>query len=143
MYGNTGRLVQTIVDTLKEEGVTVNVHQVPATHLSTVLASAWKSTGLVLGMPTYEYKMFPPMANVVDIFERKHVKNKLVFRFGSFGWSGGAQRELDETVKKLKWDCLDALEFQGMPSAEDEERARAGARELARRVKAASSGKTG
>jgi anaerobic nitric oxide reductase flavorubredoxin len=37
-------------------------------------------------MPTYEYRMFPPMARVVGMFARKKVMNKKVLRFGSFGW---------------------------------------------------------
>jgi flavorubredoxin len=119
MYGNTAKLIDTVEQTVRDSGLKLNQHQVPQTHYSYILSSAWKSTGLILAMPTYEYKMFPPMASVLDIFNRKHVQNKKVFRFGSFGWSGGAQRELDGMIKSLKWDCLEAYEFRGNPDEND------------------------
>ncbi|HOV62707.1 MAG TPA: FprA family A-type flavoprotein, partial [Spirochaetia bacterium] len=93
MYGNTEKMLPSILEGIRIEGVPVSIHRIPEEHVSYVLSSAWKSRGLVLGMPTYEYKMFPPMAYVLDILERSHVAYKKVLRFGSFGWSGGAQKE--------------------------------------------------
>ena len=96
------------------------MHRVPEDHCGEILASVWSSTGLILAMPTYEYKMFPPMAAVLDELCRKKVQNRKVFRFGSFGWSGGAQKELDEIVtrNKITWDFLEPVEFQGSAKAE-------------------------
>jgi flavorubredoxin len=86
-------------------------------------------------MPTYEYRMFPPMAWVLDMFGRKKVWNKKVLRFGSFGWSGGAQRELDNLTEKMKWHFLDPVEWQGRPDEAVLARAEEQARELARDIK--------
>lgn len=122
MYGNTAALVPTIVKTLEKEGITLHVHEVPRDHASFVLASAWQSSGLIIGMPTYEYKMFPPMYHILDIFERSHVKNRKIFRFGSFGWSGGAQKQFDPFVQALGWECLGVVEYQGAPKEDDYKR---------------------
>ncbi|MDD2297311.1 MAG: FprA family A-type flavoprotein, partial [Sphaerochaetaceae bacterium] len=135
MYGNTAALVPLIQKTLEDEGITVHLHQVPQEHASFVLASAWRSSGLVLGMPTYEYKMFPPMAHVLDILERSHLNNRKVMRFGSFGWSGGAQKQFEPFVDALKWDCVGIVEYQGAPKASDRERAVESAKKLAQSVK--------
>ncbi len=135
MYGNTGSAVNEIIRTVRSEGVPIHVHQVPQDDSSYILASAWKSAGLIIGMPTYEYRMFPPMANVLDLFDRKHVKNKKVLRFGSFGWSGGAQKECDALTEKLKWDYLEPVEWNGAPSQDDTSRLLEQVRTLARKVK--------
>jgi flavorubredoxin len=135
MYGNTRRMVDPVVEGIESEGVPVHIHRIPQEHVSFVLADAWRSTGIVLGMPTYEYKMFPPMAHVLDILERSHVQNRLAFRFGSYGWSGGAQKQLDEFTGAMKWDCMEPLEFAGAASAEDLDLGRKRGAELARRVK--------
>jgi len=134
MYGNTESMVDAIVSGLESENVPVHVHRVPQDHVSYVLASAWKSSGIIVGMPTYEYKMFPPMYSVLDILERSHVMNRKVFRFGSYGWSGGAQKQFEEFSSKLKWDSLDPVEFQGAPTQGDREKAFTRAKELAREV---------
>jgi len=136
MYGNTAAVVPVIVDALQASGVTVHVHQIPGSHVGDVLASAWTSTGLVFAMPTYEYKMFPPMHAVIDELCKKKVQNRHVFRLGSFGWSGGAQGELDEMVAKYKpgWQFVEPVEFAGRATEADIETIRQRSKELAKRV---------
>jgi flavorubredoxin len=135
MYGNTAALVPIIKEAIEEEGVKVHLHEVPKEHASHVLASAWRSSGLVIGMPTYEYRMFPPMYHILDVLDRSHVNNRKVMRFGSFGWSGGAQKQFDPIVQALKWDCLGVVEYQGAPSDEDKKKAIEVAKALAASVK--------
>jgi flavorubredoxin len=135
MYGNTEKLVNNIVQGVRKEGLPVNVHRVPNEHVGTILASAWKSAGLILGMPTYEYEMFPPMAWTLDMFRRKKIWNKKVLRFGSAGWSGGAQRELTALTEKLKWEFIDPIEWMGAPSETELQQALDQSQALARMVK--------
>lgn len=138
MYGNTEAAVPVAVEALKEAGLEVREFRVPQTPLGDILASAWVSTGIVLAMPTYEYKMFPPMADVLSELGRKHVQSRQAFRLGSFGWSGGAQTELDEISEryKLQWNFVEPVEFKGRPKEADLAAVRAGAARLAEQVKA-------
>ena len=140
MYGNTERLVNSIVQGVRSEGIPVHVHRVPDEHVGAILASAWKSTGLVVGMPTYEYEMFPPMAWTLDMFRRKKILNKKVLRFGSKGLSGGAQKELTAITEKLKWDFMEPIEWFGAPTEKELELALESGKELAKQVKAACAG---
>ncbi len=134
MYGNTGQVVNSMVQGVRAEGVPVHIYRVPHDHVGFILASAWKSSGLILGMPTYEYRMFPPMAWTLDMFGRKKVWGKKVLRFGSFGWSGGAQRELELLTEKLKWDFVDPVEWQGRPTDDILAQAAEAASSLARQL---------
>jgi anaerobic nitric oxide reductase flavorubredoxin len=135
MYGNTRQVVNAMVEGVRSEGVPIHLHQVPNDHVSFILASAMKSTGIILGMPTYEYKMFPPMAWTLDMFDRKKIWHKQVLRFGSFGWSGGAQRELEMLTAKLQWTFVDPVEWQGAPSEDVVRQAGLQAKKLAQRLK--------
>jgi len=121
MYGNTGEAVPTVIRTLKESGLRWREFRVPETDIGEILASCWTSTGIVLAMPTYEYKMFPPMAAVLDELGKKKVLNRHVFRLGSYGWSGGAQAELEEISRRHKtgWTFVPPVEFKGKPTAAD------------------------
>ena len=121
MYGMTEKAVNYVKELLEKETIKVNIHQVPNDSWGTVLTSAWTSTGIILAMPTYEYKMFPPMAATLEELGRKKVANRKAFRFGSYGWSGGAQKELDEIMERwnMKWDFLEPVEFAGCPLEED------------------------
>lgn len=119
MYSNTEKMLRSVLKGIASEGVHVEIFRVPEDDKSYILASAWESAGLIFGMPTYEYKMYPPMEDLISLLAKKHVWHKKVFRFGSFGWSGGAQKHFDQMTEKLKWDCLEPLEFQGGPTDED------------------------
>ncbi len=135
MYGNTEKVLHSVIKGVRSESVPVHVHKVPEEDVSWALSSAWRSRGLIFGMPTYEYKMYPPMTNVIRMFETKHVCNKKVFRFGSFGWSGGAQKDFDAATEKLEWDFLDPLEWKGLADEEIHSIAYEKGKELARMVK--------
>lgn len=121
MYGMTEKAVNYAVKILEKENITVHAHRVPETSWGTILSSAWTSTGIILAMPTYEYKMFPPLAAALEELGKKKVLNRKAFSFGSYGWSGGAQKELKEIMEKYKmnWDFLEPVEFKGAPSSQD------------------------
>jgi len=137
MYGNTERGLQAVLAGLEDEGVRYTTHRVPNEDASYVLADAYKSEGILVAMPTYEYKMFPPMAYILDLFERKHVWGRSALRIGSWGWIGGAKKEYEEAIAPLKWKCVEPVEWAG--AADDATLAllRERGRELARNVKSA------
>jgi flavorubredoxin len=137
MYGMTEKGIEPVVEGIKSEDVKVNVHRLPETNVSFVLPSALRSTGIVVASPTYEYKMFPPVAHVVDDLGRKRVFNRKAFYFGSYGWSGGALKELEELVERyrMKWDFLEPVVFKGAASKQDLETIYQRGQELARLVK--------
>lgn len=137
MYGNTEKGLRAVLDGIEDEGVPYSVHRVPNEDVSFALADAWKSEGIVVAMPTYEYKMFPPMAWALDIFERKHVWGRKALRIGSWGWVGGAKKEYDELVAPLKWDCIEPVEWAGSPGPETLADLREAGRFLAREIKGA------
>jgi len=124
MYGNTKQIVPTVVETLRKKNLPVHVFQVPGDEIGSILASAWKSAGLVFCMPTYEYKMFPPMALTIEELLVKKVTKKKVYRFGSYGWVGGAQRDFDAKTEKAGWDILGHYEWQGAPTDADQDAVR-------------------
>lgn len=135
MYGNTELMLRSVLRGIASEGVDVEIFKVPQDHISFIQASAWESAGLVFGMPTYEYKMYPPMKDALNIISEKRTWHKKVFRFGSFGWSGGAQRDFDNITEKLKWEFIEPLEFQGAPSEEQLEEGYKRGKQLAQQVK--------
>lgn len=121
MYGMTEKAVHFLNRIFEEHQIKTHIHRVPETSWGTILKSAWTSKAIVLAMPTYEYKMFPPMCAVLEELGSKKVTERLAFRVGSYGWSGGAQKELDELMirKKMKWHFIDSVEFKGSPKDED------------------------
>jgi flavorubredoxin len=117
MYGNTKAGVDAVIRGIEAEGVPYTCRRVPDENVSWVLTDAYKSSALVLAMPTYEYAMFPPMAYILDIFRRKHIFGKKVLRIGSWGWAGGAKKDYEAVITSLKWESLESVEWPGYPDS--------------------------
>lgn len=135
MYGNTERGLRAVIDGIEAEGLPYTIHRVPNEDASWVLRDAYKSEGIVMAMPTYEYRMFPPMAYILDLFDRKHVWGRQALRLGSFGWVGGAKKEYDNRIAPLKWTSMESVEWAGSPDEDMLETLYEAGRELARRVR--------
>jgi len=134
MYGNTKAGLDAVARGIERGGARFTAHRVPDDGLSHALAAAYRSSGIVIAMPTYEYGMFPPMAHALDMFRRKHIFGKKALRVGSRGWVGGAKKEYEAAVEPLKWDSLDSVEWAGFPGAGDLALLEERGAELARRV---------
>ncbi len=121
MYGNTTKGLDAVLRGIKaaDASLPVTVLPVPLTDSSEVLAAAYRAKGLVIAAPTYEYRLFPAMAQLLDLFGRKHVTGKKALRLGSWGWIGGAKKEYDALVEPLKWEQVESYEWQGVPSDAD------------------------
>ena len=137
MYGMTEKAVNFAESILKREGIKVNKLKMPLESESEMIATVFKSAGIIIAAPTYEYKLFPPVAAAIDELGRKRITGKAAFRFGSYGWSGGAEKELKEIIERnnMKWDFVDSVEFEGYPKEEDLIKIESGILELIKKMK--------
>jgi anaerobic nitric oxide reductase flavorubredoxin len=119
MYGNTEKMMNAVAQGVSREGVPLSIFDVTHTHVSYILPSLWTQGGVIVGAPTYEGSLFPPMAQALEMAAQKRIHNKKVARFGSYGWSGGAQRHFERLIEPLKWELVESLEFVGGPTEED------------------------
>jgi len=119
MYGNTEAMMNAVARGVSREGVPLSVFDVTRTHASYILPALWTQRGVMVGAPTYEGSLFPPMAQVLDMAAHKRIRNKQVARFGSYGWGGGAQRDFERIIEPLKWELVESFEFIGGPTEED------------------------
>ncbi len=119
MYGNTERYMTTVAQGIAQSGIPIDVFDISRTSASYILPGVLKNRGIVVGVPTYEAGLFPPAAHLMDLIARKNIRYKDVAIFGSFLWSGGAQREFSKIIEKLHWNMIDTREFQGGYKVED------------------------
>jgi anaerobic nitric oxide reductase flavorubredoxin len=119
MYGNTEKMMNAVAQGISREGVPLSIFDVAHTHASYILPALWTQRGVIVGAPTYEGSLFPPMAQALDVAVQKRVRNKQVARFGSYGWGGGAQRHFERIIEPLKWELVESFEFMGGPTNED------------------------
>ncbi|SHK02714.1 Flavorubredoxin [Geosporobacter subterraneus DSM 17957] len=103
MYGNTGKMAETIARTLSEEGVkNIRIYDASKTHISYILRDIWKYKGLIIGSCAYNNNLFPPIDNLTSKLIHIGVKNRILGIFGTYSWSGGGVSNLKKFAEQIK-----------------------------------------
>ncbi len=135
MYGFTERMMNAVAQGANETGVPVNIFDAGRMHPSYVMASVWQSEGVIVAAPTYEGELFPPVDRVLRAAVTKMVKNRKMALVGSYGWRGGAFREVEELVEPMDWETVGKLDFTGKPTMNQRAQGRELGQTLAREVR--------
>jgi flavorubredoxin len=121
MYGNTKKMAERLARKLSEEGIeNIRIFDASRTHLSYLVNEAWKYTGILIGTPTYNTGMFPPIDELVHFLQKSRIKNHVIGVFGSCGWGGGGVKALQEFGKSSFCKLVEpVVEAKGAPTEED------------------------
>lgn len=107
MYGNTGKMAETIARTLSEEGIkNIKIYDASKTHISYILRDIWKYKGLIIGSCAYNAALFPPIEALTNKLLHMGVKNRLLGIFGTCSWGGGGVNNLKKFAEKIKWQTI-------------------------------------
>ncbi|MCX7974038.1 MAG: FprA family A-type flavoprotein [Candidatus Aminicenantes bacterium] len=123
MYGFTESLTDAVAKGIARTGIKYCLFDGARTHVSYILPSLWTMEGVIIGAPTYEVKLFPPVAAILEMARHKRIFGRKAGYFGSYGWSGGALKDFKGLADELKWKVTHTLEVQGMPDKDDLARA--------------------
>ena len=103
MYGNTEEVAEAIAVELARLGVKkIKVYNLSHTHYSYVLADIMRYKGLIVGAPTYNNSLFPPMENLLHALALRDVKNRTLAYFGSYTWAAAATKRIAAETEGMK-----------------------------------------
>ncbi|KPK45805.1 MAG: MBL fold metallo-hydrolase [Nitrospira bacterium SM23_35] len=136
MWHSTEHMTLPLMQGIKDEGVDVKIVKLRANPISLAVKEFWKARGCLVGSPTLNNSMFPTIAEFLTYLKGLRPKNRLVGAFGSYGWMGGAVRDVCEEFRKMGLEMIeDGVQVVYKPSAEDEKRCYEFGREFANRIK--------
>ena len=136
MYGNTQQFANAVAQGVADENVPLKMIDVLRTHASHILSDVMVQEGLIIGAPTYEGALYPPMAHMLgELAHKRFASERTVARFGSYGWNGGGLRDFDEITACLRWEISDTIEFCGGATDDELAKARAFGAAYARLIK--------
>ncbi len=136
MWHSTEQMTLPIAQGIKDEGVDCKVIKLRATPMSVAIKEFWKSRGTLIGSPTLNNIIYPTIAEFLTHLRGLRPKNRFVGAFGSYGWGGGAVKEVYEEFKKMGLETYEpGLQVHYKPSFEDETRCYEFGREFAKKVK--------
>ena len=102
MYGNTEKAARELSAELTVLGVPNVVHDLRVENPSAAIRDVFKYDTLILGSPTYNGGIFPPVEAFMKAVSARGVKNRKFFAFGSYTWAAASVRLLLEqaTIRK-------------------------------------------
>jgi anaerobic nitric oxide reductase flavorubredoxin len=123
MWNSTELMTTPIMQGVMSEGVDCNVIKLRSTPMSVATKMFWKARGTIIGSPTLNNLLFPSVAEFLTNIRGLRPKARLMGAFGSYGWAGGAVREMYAEFDKMGLETVQpGVECQFRPSPEDKEK---------------------
>ncbi|MDH5770543.1 MAG: flavodoxin domain-containing protein, partial [Candidatus Bathyarchaeota archaeon] len=132
MYGMTLRFVKAVVEGVEEAGGEAVICNLVEDAPATVLGAVIDAPALLIGTPTYEYGLFPPVGYFLNLLETKKLTDRFVGVFGNFAWAGGGVKRLVERLNALGFRLVGSpVRVKGSPLPEDLKRVKEMAKAVA------------
>ena len=113
MYGNTSDAADALALELELRQMPCVMHELPGiSGISAALRDVFKYDTLVVGSPTYNNGIFPPVDAFMQAVKSRLVKGRRFYAFGSYTWSPSSVSQLNHIAESLGYKILgDGLAF--------------------------------
>jgi len=100
MWGATEKMARKTVEGITSEGVRVKLFDVSSSDRTEIIKEMLDSEGFMFGSSTHDNNMLPNFAGFLEFVKGLHPKNRKACVFGSYGWAGGAVKEIEGVLKE-------------------------------------------
>lgn len=118
MWHSTEKMASEIARGISSEGVKVCVHHLRSSDPSVITRDIVESRLIAVGSPTLNMGMFPSVGGYLTFLKGLRLFNKKAAAFGSYGWGKKAAQVINEEFAKMKFEILESLELQHVPTPE-------------------------
>lgn len=113
MYGNTAAAADALAMELEALGVPYAIHDLAGNNagelgVSGALRDVFRYDTIVVGSPTYNNGIFPPVETFMKALQSRLIKGKRFYAFGSYTWSGASVKLLNDIAAAQNFKILGA-----------------------------------
>lgn len=113
MYGNTEKAALELAERLQERGILYTLRNLTAESYSFALRDVFRFDTLVVGAPTYNNEIFPPVRQFLEGIRDRQIKGRRFAAFGSFTWIGGSVKQMTQMAVDAGFEILsEGLSFK-------------------------------
>ncbi|MFA6357823.1 MAG: flavodoxin domain-containing protein [Candidatus Omnitrophota bacterium] len=98
MWGATEKMAKKIALGIQSQGVEVKLYDVAGSDRTEIITQMLSSSGFLFGSSTHDNDMLPNIAGFLEIVKGLKPKGRQISFFGSYGWAGGAVKEMQEML---------------------------------------------
>ena len=135
MWGSTEAMAKAILSGLVEEGAEAKLCHLRSNNRSDIIQEMLDAKGILFGSPTLNNGMFPTVGDFLTYMKGLRPKGKIFGLFGSYGWGGGAIKEMRKILEQEKFEVWEKeLGAQFLPTPEELKAAADFGKEFAKKV---------
>ena len=137
MWGSTNQMARAIAEGVTSKGVDVKLMKLRAANRTEVMTEILDAKAVVVGSPTLNNGMFPTIGSFLTYATGLKPKGKLWSFFGSYGWGGGAVKNMTEIAQKAGFQTNEQkIEVKFVPESEDLKKCVEFGQQIATKIKA-------
>jgi flavorubredoxin len=137
MWGSTDKMARAIGEGVASQGVDAKLLKLRAAEQTDIVTEILDAKAVIVGSPTINNGMFPTLGGFLTHITGLKPKGKLWSFFGSYGWGGGAVKNMIETAKKASFEVLEqSVEVKYVPDQEDLKKCFEFGQQIAAKIKA-------
>ncbi|MEM3549645.1 MAG: FprA family A-type flavoprotein [Candidatus Bathyarchaeia archaeon] len=137
MWNSTEKMVHQIAEKLTSEGIEIAIHNLANTDIGDLARDLVDSKAIVFGTPTVLGAAHPLAVYATYLVKALRPPLKFAVVLSSYGWGGGAVKQVLETLAQLKVEVAGTVEVNGPPKKEDMEQILKIGKILSERIKEA------
>ncbi len=135
MWKSTDAMARKLAEGLAGEGVEAHVYDLNDTDRTDIFTEMLDARAFVIGSSTHDGRMLPAVAGFLHLLNGFRPKGRLALAFGSYGWGGGAVKEIAEALGQAGLEMpVEPLSVKYVPDEAERESCRETGRALARRI---------
>ena len=100
MWGATEIMAKKIVEGIIDCGIEVKLFDITKSDVTDIVKEMLDAKGYVIGSSTHDNDILPTITGFLEFLKGLKPKNRIGFAFGSYGWSGGATKNIENILKE-------------------------------------------
>jgi flavorubredoxin len=120
MWDSTNKMARAIGEGIASQGVEAKLFKLRCTENTEIVTEITDSKIVLVGSPTLNNGMFPSVGMFLTYITGLKPKGKLWGFFGSYGWGGGATRNMIKMAKEAGFEVIEPnIELKWVPTEEE------------------------
>ncbi|MDR1243977.1 MAG: FprA family A-type flavoprotein [Endomicrobium sp.] len=101
MWNSTEKMAKKIIGGITSEGVEAVLFDITKNDRTDIASYMLDAKGWVFGSSTHDGEMLPVIAGFLHFLKGSKAKRRKSFAFGSYGWSGEAVKDIEDTISNV------------------------------------------
>jgi len=123
MWGGTTAMARAIVKGISATGTDVKLYRYTSEMKAVIIGEILTAKAVLIGSPTQNYGMMPTIGAFMTYLKGLKPVGKKAAAFGTYGWCGGAQKDIEEFITKAGMELVPGYNCKWRPSPKEIEAA--------------------